>query len=696
MLPLAASLALEDSSARGVVRRALVLSNGALGAEGQCVGLVRALGLHGANGWTSPRGGDVFDVRLVGDAALMMSRRLGAAWSERLSHSMGARQLVKRGGPRQAPLPSYLECIARLISRLPVAWRVSLHALWDRIFSQSGVGDRVWLGADLAPMTRQAMEAYSRDRTRTLVVSSGRSTVPASAALRRRCGPAVFTVHVRDPKCDVRLFDMVIAPEYESPGLLARGMGGDGVHVRGEVKEEKVCVTRAVLHRLDSEALATAREKWRKEFATRPGPRLVVCIGGPTRHVNLGGWSRREESSPGTRFGDEGADFWGCARFFLATAERRARRAIETARDWRGVRRNAAAEEEFAAEVADFVTRACADPVAARRAMGSGDDKKPKPFRFGSAFVTFSRGTPRSLRAALHRHLARRVVELAHIDSPRPAPVASMSTIDERDETNDETRGGKKTDHPSRLVFGPKIDPPRDVPRDRCASPIHLPVSDGLWVWDETGPNPYDGAMAWADAALVTADSASALAEASSLGVPVVVAGWRFATGEAAMSLSSLATCGAVRAMEDVGLDGAPWLGAAARVGAFARTSSDDEFGSGSNEFGSGADEFGFGADEFGFGSARRSRCRHGDDVAKAAASVAAAVRVDAPPPPLASNERDGDRGERGDENQKDENQKEQNQKDEDEDESPRPTSPLFRSVSAPPIGTVDPRRKLW
>ena len=466
MLPLAASLALEDSSARGVVRRALVLSNGALGAEGQCVGLVRALGLHGANGWTSPRGGDVFDVRLVGDAALMMSRRLGAAWSERLSHSMGARQLVKRGGPRQAPLPSYLECIARLISRLPVAWRVSLHALWDRIFSQSGVGDRVWLGADLAPMTRQAMEAYSRDRTRTLVVSSGRSTVPASAALRRRCGPAVFTVHVRDPKCDVRLFDMVIAPEYESPGLLARGMGGDGV-TRGEVKEEKVCVTRAVLHRLDSEALATAREKWRKEFATRPGPRLVVCIGGPTRHVNLGGWSRREESSPGTRFGDEGADFWGCARFFLATAERRARRAIETARDWRGVRRNAAAEEEFAAEVADFVTRACADPVAARRAMGSGDDKKPKPFRFGSAFVTFSRRTPRSLRAALHRHLARRVVELAHIDSPRPAPVASMSTIDERDETNDETRGGKKTDHPSRLVFGPKIDPPRDVPRDR-------------------------------------------------------------------------------------------------------------------------------------------------------------------------------------------------------------------------------------
>ena len=47
MLPLASSsLAVDDNSARGVVRRALVLSNGALGAEGQCLGLVRALGLQ--------------------------------------------------------------------------------------------------------------------------------------------------------------------------------------------------------------------------------------------------------------------------------------------------------------------------------------------------------------------------------------------------------------------------------------------------------------------------------------------------------------------------------------------------------------------------------------------------------------------------------------------------------------------------
>ena len=51
-----------------------------------------------------------------------------------------------------------------------------------------------------------------------------------------------------------------------------------------------------------------------------------------------------------------------------------------------------------------------------------------------------------------------------------------------------------------------------------------------------------------------------------------VVAGWRFATGAAAKLLSSLATRGAVRAMEDVTREGLdrPWVGAKALNGAFA------------------------------------------------------------------------------------------------------------------------------
>ena len=535
MLPLAASsLAVDDNSARGIVRRALVLSNGALGAEGQCLGLVRALGLHRGTSKHGSGSNDVFDVRLVGDAALMMSRRLGAAWSERLSHSTGARELVKRGGPRQAPLPRYSEALAKALHRfVPVAWHVAAHALWEfawHVFGYHGVCDRVWLGVELAPMVSAVNEAYRVNRTRTLVVASGRGTVPSIVAMKRRCKHAAFTVHVRDPKCDARLFDMVVAPEYESSGLGlvgARSRGGEGTR-------ETVCVTRAALHRLDAEALARAKDRWRREFSVRPGPRLVVCVGGPTRHVNLGpGWSRRDDdsSSPGTRFGDEGADSGessssvGSLRNFLSAAERRVRGGVAAVMDWRGTRRTAAAEESFAAEVADFVTRACADPVAARRAMGKHPGEE-KPFRFGSAFVTFSRRTPRSLRAAMHRHLARRMVELADIEQPHHAAVVSMSTIVEDDEEirrSPPPRPRHSLEEMSlREIFGPKIETPRDSPTERSQSPVPLPHTPGLWVWDERGSNPYEGAMAWADAVVVTADSASTLSEATSLRVPVV------------------------------------------------------------------------------------------------------------------------------------------------------------------------------
>ena len=44
-------------------------------------------------------------------------------------------------------------------------------------------------------------------------------------------------------------------------------------------------------------------------------------------------------------------------------------------------------------------------------------------------------------------------------------------------------------------LFGPKIN--TAYARDRSVSPIVLPKSPGLWVWDDQGPNPYEGAMAW-------------------------------------------------------------------------------------------------------------------------------------------------------------------------------------------------------
>ena len=58
-----------------------------------------------------------------------------------------------------------------------------------------GYLDVVWLGADLRPMVHAAMEAYhGAGIGRTLVVASGRGTVPACVAMKRRCGE-VRVVH---------------------------------------------------------------------------------------------------------------------------------------------------------------------------------------------------------------------------------------------------------------------------------------------------------------------------------------------------------------------------------------------------------------------------------------------------------------------------------------------------------------------
>jgi hypothetical protein len=79
-------------------------------------------------------------VHLVGEAALALAPRLGAAWGERLSMSAGAVGLVTRGDPRPSPLPWYLAYVARVIRALPAAWHVALHAVWDGIFSCVGGG----------------------------------------------------------------------------------------------------------------------------------------------------------------------------------------------------------------------------------------------------------------------------------------------------------------------------------------------------------------------------------------------------------------------------------------------------------------------------------------------------------------------------------------------------------------------------
>ena len=294
-----------------VVSRALVLSNGALGAEGQCLGLARALGFHDP------------EVHLVGEAALALAPRFSAAWSEKvpvdgarsgdnarggtrgraLALSAGAAQMVRRVGRRVDPMPRAQSAAAKLLRLLPASLHVRLHALWERAFGARF--DEVWLGADLAEVAaalRDARDANAlgddagnaeatprrkRKNTvcreekapcannKTLVLACGRGAVPAAAAVRRRHGDAAFVVVAQHPRVRFSAFDLVVAPAHDAD---AKENG----------KRQRLVLTKGALHRFNPAFARAAREAWRDAMAAAPAPRLAVAVGGPTRLCRFG------------------------------------------------------------------------------------------------------------------------------------------------------------------------------------------------------------------------------------------------------------------------------------------------------------------------------------------------------------------------------------------------------------------------
>ena len=381
--------------ATSAVTRALVLSNAAPGAVGQSVGLATALGfappradsalVDAEDGGPPDAPGDVHcAIRLVGEAAFVAS------------------------APPPAPSSLGVSLVAlaqRLVRSLPASWHVRLHALVEALAGgPSALGDVIFLGADLRGVARRALAARAEGLGRTLVLASGRGTVPACAALKRRCGSAVFAAQAQNPRCDPRRFDLVVLPRHDlaaaPPGSSSRG-----------VMNNNVLVADGAMHALDRATLAAARERWRSTFRPKARPRVVVCVGAATR------------------------------RFRLPTREHRAfaedtRRLVDAARELRG----------------------------------------------GSTFVTCSRRTPETFRAAIEAAFER--------------------TGDGGGSRGDLERSANTTDT---WVF--------DDAAASAAAADERPSLAGVRSADDA----FVGAMAWADACVVTADSASMLSEAASL-----------------------------------------------------------------------------------------------------------------------------------------------------------------------------------
>ncbi|KAK1274766.1 hypothetical protein QJS04_geneDACA011724 [Acorus gramineus] len=243
-----------------VVRRAVVIGNGFAGAENQCVGLVRALGL-----------------------------------SERQSLY---RVIRPRGGINEwlwwlpVSLHKRLDFAIRWIfagSRFSVVFRGQK----PFSFLNGGTtGLSSILEADARQIATMARETFEKEGP-LLVVASGWDTISVASSIRRLAPHNVFVVQIQHPRRNLSRFDLVVTPQHDYYSLTPSGQQEVPQFLKRwitprEPPSRNVVLTVGALHQADSVALRVAAARWHDEMAPLPKPLLIVNIGGPTHHVKYG------------------------------------------------------------------------------------------------------------------------------------------------------------------------------------------------------------------------------------------------------------------------------------------------------------------------------------------------------------------------------------------------------------------------
>ncbi|XP_023528244.1 mitochondrial fission protein ELM1-like isoform X1 [Cucurbita pepo subsp. pepo] len=240
-----------DGGIYGAIRRAVVIGNGFPGAENQCLGLVRALGLSGRHSLyrvMRPRGGinkwlhwlpvsvhkklDIFIRQIFGDSSIKVEGKNGMPL------------LTKKSG-----LSHVLEADAKQIAKV-------------------------------------ARETFDKDGP-LLVIASGRDTISVASSIKRFAPENVFVVQIQHPRSRLDRFDLVIAPRHDYYSLTPQARQQIPWLLRRwitpcEPPGKNVVLTVGALHRADFAALRSAASTWHDELAYLPKPLLVVNIGGPS------------------------------------------------------------------------------------------------------------------------------------------------------------------------------------------------------------------------------------------------------------------------------------------------------------------------------------------------------------------------------------------------------------------------------
>jgi len=117
-----------------------------------------------------------------------------------------------------------------------------------------------WLGFEHSGIFTPALTAPWPD----LLITSGRKAVSASRYIKKQSKGKTFTVHIQDPKCSPKNFDLVAVPHHD------------------KLRGKNVIVTHGAPNRLSTEKLEQAKTDF-APFMNLPDPRIAVLIGGNSR-----------------------------------------------------------------------------------------------------------------------------------------------------------------------------------------------------------------------------------------------------------------------------------------------------------------------------------------------------------------------------------------------------------------------------
>ncbi|XP_076900084.1 mitochondrial fission protein ELM1-like isoform X4 [Bidens hawaiensis] len=226
---------------RTTVRRAIIIGNGFAGAENQCYGLIRALGLSH-------------------------------------HHSFYRVRRPKLWLPVSTPKT------------------LLLHRFKKQVFHPQPIlpadqSDDI-LEADAQAIATDIRETFHKDGP-VLVVASGRDTISVATSIKRFAPDHVFTIQIQHPRSHLSRFDMVITPQHDYYPHTLEGKKQTPWFLRGWITprqppRKNVVLTLGALHQVDSDALQCAASAWHDELASLCKPLLVVNIGGPIRHCKYG------------------------------------------------------------------------------------------------------------------------------------------------------------------------------------------------------------------------------------------------------------------------------------------------------------------------------------------------------------------------------------------------------------------------